>query len=114
MPRLLQTFVYLFFIPSVIFSQGISLSGYVTGNDSHSVTGATITLKGTTYGTVTDKDGFYKLYKIKPGLYTLRVSYLGFETQEKSIAILQGDNHVDFTITESNIDLNEVGVIKML
>lgn len=110
MPRLLQTFVYLFFIPSVIFSQGISLSGYVTGNDSHSVTGATITLKGTTYGTVTDKDGFYKLYKIKPGLYTLRVSYLGFETQEKSIAILQGDNHVDFTITESNIDLNEVVV----
>jgi outer membrane receptor for ferrienterochelin and colicins len=102
--------VYLFFIPSVIFSQGISLSGYVTGNDSHSVTGATITLKGTTYGTVTDKDGFYKLYKIKPGLYTLRVSYLGFETQEKSIAILQGDNHVDFTITESNIDLNEVVV----
>jgi outer membrane receptor for ferrienterochelin and colicins len=110
MPRLLQTFVYLFFVPSVIFSQGISLSGYVTGNDTHSVSGATITLKGTTYGTVTDKDGFYKLYKIKPGTYTLRVSYLGFETQEKSIVILQGDNHFDFTITESNIDLNEVVV----
>ena len=70
--------IYFLFIPSLIFSQGVSLSGYVAGNDSSSVTGATITLIGTTFGTVTDKKGYYKINKINPGTYTLRVSYLGF------------------------------------
>jgi outer membrane receptor for ferrienterochelin and colicins len=106
----LQISLYFLFIPSVIFSQAVTISGYVTGEDSSLITGSTITIKGTTFGTVTDKKGFYKINKIKPGTYTLRVSYMGFETQEKSISILKGDNHVDFSIRESNIDLNEVVV----
>ena len=110
MLRIWQMIIYFLFIPSIIFSQGVSLSGYVSGTDSSTVTGATIIIKGTTFGTVTDKKGFYKINKIKPGTYTLRVSYLGFETQERSVAILKEDNHVDFTIRESNIDLNEVVV----
>jgi outer membrane receptor for ferrienterochelin and colicins len=110
MLRILQMFIYFLFIPSVIFSQGVSLSGYVTGTNSSTVAGATITLKGTTFGTVTDKKGYYEINKIKPGAYTLRVSYLGFETLERAVDILKGDNHVDFCIRESNIDLNEVVV----
>jgi outer membrane receptor for ferrienterochelin and colicins len=110
MLRILKTLIILLFIPSVSFSQVVSLSGYITGTDSSSVTGATITLKGTTYGTVTDKKGFYKINKIKPGTYTIRISFLGFETKEKSVAILKGDTRVDFSIMESNIDLNEVVV----
>ena len=103
-------FIYFLFIPSIIFSQGVCLSGYVTVTDSSSVTGATITLKGTSFGTVTDKKGYYKINKINPGTYTLRVSYLGFETQERLIVILKEDGHADFCIRESNIDLNEVVV----
>ena len=101
-------FIYFLFLPSVIFSQDLTVSGYVTGTDTSSVTGATIVIKGTTLGTVTDKRGFYKINKVKPGTYTLRVSLLGYETLEKSISILKGDNHADFTIRESYIDLNEV------
>jgi outer membrane receptor for ferrienterochelin and colicins len=110
MQRILQISIFFLFIPSIIFSQGVSLSGYVTGNDGSSVTGATIIMKETTYGTVTDKKGFYKINKIKPGTYTVRVSFLGFETQERSVAILNEDSHIDFSIRESNIDLNEVVV----
>ena len=40
----------------------------------------------------------------------MRVSYLGFETQEKHVDILKADSHADFCIRESNIDLNEVVV----
>ena len=95
---------------SVIFSQVVSLSGYVTGTDSSSVIGATISLKGTTFGIVTDKKGFYRLDKINPGRYILRVSYIGFETQEKTVDIQKTDSHLDFQLKESNIDLNEVVV----
>ena len=110
MPRILKTLIILLFIPSVSFSQVVSLSGYITGADSSSVTGATITLKGTTYGTVTDKKGFYKINKVNPGKYIIRVSFLGFETQERSITVLKGENSIDFSMRESNIDLNEVVV----
>jgi outer membrane receptor for ferrienterochelin and colicins len=110
MLRILKTFILLLFIPSVSFSQGVSLSGYVTGRDSSSVAGATILIKGSTYGTVTDKKGFYKINKVNPGTYIIRVSFLGFETQERSITVLNGENHVDFSMRESNIDLNEVVV----
>jgi outer membrane receptor for ferrienterochelin and colicins len=110
MLRILKPVIFLLFIPSIAFSQGVSISGHVTGTDSSPVTGATITLKGTTFGTVTDKKGFYKMNKIKPGTYTLRVSFLGFETLERSVAILKENNHVDFSLNESNIDLNEVVV----
>jgi outer membrane receptor for ferrienterochelin and colicins len=110
MLRVLQILVFFLFLPAVIFSQGISLTGKVVGLDSTSVAGATITLKGTTFGTVTDKNGFYKIDKVSPGTYTLRVSYIGFETLEKTVDILNDSTHADFTIKESNIDLNEVVV----
>ena len=110
MLRILKTFILLLFIPSVSFSQGVSLSGYVTGTDSSSVAGATILIKGSTYGTATDKKGFYKINKVNPGTYIIRVSFLGFETQERSITVLRGENRVDFSMRESNIDLNEVVV----
>ncbi len=110
MPRALKLIASFLFLPSVLFSQSAVLTGYVTGSDSAAVYGATITVKGTTLGTVTDKNGYYKISKIKPGTYTLRASFVGFETQEKSVAILNNDSRLNFSMTESNIDLNEVVV----
>jgi outer membrane receptor for ferrienterochelin and colicins len=110
MLRRLLILICLLSCTSVIFSQVVSLSGYVTGTDSSSVIGATISLKGSTFGTVTDKKGFYRLNKINPGKYTLRVSYIGFETQEKTVDIQKADGLLDFQLKESNIDLNEVVV----
>ena len=110
MLRRLQILLYFLFIPSVIFSQVASLSGFVNGSDSSSVTGATISLMGTTLGTVTDKKGFYKINKIIPGKYILRVSFVGFETSEQTVDIQNADTHIDFYLKESNIDLNEVVV----
>jgi outer membrane receptor for ferrienterochelin and colicins len=110
MLRRLQFLLFFLFIPAVIFSQVVSISGYVTGTDSSSVTGAAISLKGTTLGTVTDKKGFYKINRILPGKYTLRVSFVGFETLEQTIDIQNADTHLDLYLNESNIDLNEVVV----
>lgn len=107
MIRKLQVFIYLLTVSLSVFSQG-SLTGRVTGSDNSVVSGATIIIPGTTIGTVSDRSGSYKINRIDPGKYTLRVSYIGFETQEKTVDILNGENRVDFLIKESNIDLNEV------
>jgi len=86
------------------------LSGYVTGKDSSAVAGATVTINGTTLGTVTDSNGLFKFNKIEKGIYTIHVSFLGFETSEKTVIVSTTANQADFSLKESNIDLNEVVV----
>src|SRR5450631_1505000 len=110
MLRILQILSYLLFIPSVIFSQGVKLSGRVTDVDTAVVSGATISIVGTTYGTVTDKTGYYNINKIKPGTYTIRASFVGFETQEQTVNINDDVKSLNFSLKETNIDLNEVVV----
>src|SRR5664279_855391 len=111
MLRILQIISFLFIIPSAIFSQGVKLSGRVIGSDTTVIAGATISITGTTYGTVTDKMGYYKISKIEPGTYTIRASFVGFETEEQKVTIHYDDvNSLNFSLKESNIDLNEVVV----
>ncbi len=97
-------------ITGIITSQEGRISGRVMGIDSSSVSGATIVIKGTTLGAVTDQEGIYHFSKIKPGTYTLRAALLGYETQEKTIAVPVGEEVADFILGESNINLNEVVV----
>jgi outer membrane receptor for ferrienterochelin and colicins len=108
----MKQYLFIFFIlfPTLLFSQELSISGHVTASDSSSIAGATVVIKGTTLGTVSDKEGFYKISRIKPGTYSIRVSYLGYETQEETISINKNNNNADFSMNESSIDLNEVVV----
>ena len=106
----LYLIVIFLLIPAAIYSQLANISGHVTLTDNTSGTGATIVIQGTTLGTVTDKNGFYYIDKIRPGTYTLRVSLLGYETHQVSIAIQMGNNNSDFILAESNINLDEVVV----
>ncbi|MCE5346249.1 MAG: TonB-dependent receptor [Bacteroidales bacterium] len=98
------------FIPSIVYSQEGSLSGYITETNNSYVTGAAIVIKGTTLGAVTDTKGFYKINKIKPGTYTIRVSLIGYETLEKTLDIQKGVNTENLSVSESDINLNEVVV----
>jgi outer membrane receptor for ferrienterochelin and colicins len=88
----------------------VKLSGRVTGGDTTVVAGATISIVGTTYGTVTDKMGYYRINKIEPGAYIIRASFVGFETQEQKVVINNDVKSLNFSLNETNIDLNEVVV----
>jgi len=55
--------------------------------------------------------GYYKISKIEPGTYTIRASFVGFETEEQKVTIHYDDvNSLNFSLKEANIDLNEVVV----
>lgn len=68
--------------------------------------GATIFLKGTSIGTTTNEYGFYSLTAPK-GNYTLIISYLGYATIEKDIAL---DKNIKFSteLQEDTGKLDEV------
>ena len=80
-------------------AQVSSVTGTVTSaDDGEPVIGASVLVKGTTTGTVTDIDGNFTL-SVPAGAKTLVVSYIGYQTQEVAVAprvtvVLKGDNEL--------------------
>ncbi len=68
-----------------IFAQGVTVSGTITsGDDNFGIPNASVLIKGTTKGTVSDLEGNYKI----SGLIeddVLVFSYLGYQTQEITV-----------------------------
>jgi len=60
--------------------QAITVKGTVLDDNGEPVIGASVLMKGTTTGTITDIDGNFTLSNVNPGI--LVVSYIGYKTQE--------------------------------
>jgi iron complex outermembrane receptor protein len=70
-----------FFGPHV---QG-QLRGYILTADNLPAAGATVTVKGTRKSTLSDSTGFFQLHHVKPGMYVLQVSFVGWRMQELAV-----------------------------
>ena len=84
------------------------LSGKITARDGSAMPQVTVSVKGTTLGTYSDADGKYSL-RLKSGTYTLSLSFLGYETLEKTIVLNQNMTR-DFVMKESSVSLDGVNV----
>jgi CarboxypepD_reg-like domain/TonB-dependent Receptor Plug Domain len=78
------------------------------GKSTETLFGVNVYVVELKVGTNTNEYGFYSL-TIPKGDYTLLISYLGFETIEKKISIIQNVKK-DFALTENNQTLEEVKV----
>ncbi len=62
-------------------AQTATLQGTISDQSSDEpLIGATIHLKGTTIGTATDLQGSFRIEGIKPGIYNIEISYLGYKS----------------------------------
>ena len=96
MKRKLKLFLALFFIGAGAVMAQAQVRGTVTDENGESVIGASVVVKGTTVGTVTDMDGKFALPEVPSSAKTLMISYIGMVTQEVAIApnlqvVLKGD-----------------------
>ncbi|MBJ6368240.1 TonB-dependent receptor [Snuella sedimenti] len=66
-------------------------------------------LKGTTKGTTTDEDGYYKITSIEAGQYTVVASFTGYKNQSKDVLIANNNTTLNFNLYESEL-LDEVVV----
>ena len=83
------------------------ITGYVRdASEGDPLPGVTVIVKGTTYGTVTDADGYYEI-NVPPGHNTLIFSYIGYDLLEKTIG---NNNVVDANITPTLMAMDEVVV----
>jgi TonB-linked SusC/RagA family outer membrane protein len=85
-------------------NQQKEITGKVTDTQGQPLPGVTVTVKGTTKGTVTDADGNYSLSNIANN-NTLVFSFVGMETQEINVG---NQTRIDVTMQESAIALEEV------
>lgn len=85
------------------FAQLTTLSGIVSSKEEP-IEFANIFIIETEKGGVSNKNGFFEIGMIRPGEYTLRISYIGFKTQEIEIFASYG-NDISFDIELVPLDL---------
>lgn len=89
---------------SIIFGQ--TVTGKVTSG-ADPLPGASILVKGTNNGTITDFDGKYALEDVS-STATLIVSYIGFKTQQVAV---NSKSVIDISLIEDSESLDEVVII---
>jgi TonB-dependent starch-binding outer membrane protein SusC len=102
--RRLSVLLLLFFAGAV---QAINITGRVTLDDGDPAIGASVAVKGSGRGTVTDVNGNYNLQNVEPTA-TLLFSYTGYETQEVPV---NGRTTIDVTLAGAGNTLDQVVVI---
>ncbi len=90
-----------------ISAQTLTLTGHIVDETGEDLIGASVAVKGTSNGSVTDFDGRFTIENA-PSNGTLVVSYIGYETQEVSI---NGQSHLEIILVEERSQLNEVVVV---
>ncbi|NNC82831.1 MAG: TonB-dependent receptor [Flavobacteriales bacterium] len=100
----------LFFLLPVLCHSQFTLSGEVRSTDDEILAGATIHVVDTYMATASNAQGMYRLTGLAAGSYTIEVRYIGFETQEKVVEVVGEDLQVDFEMTPSIINAQEVVV----
>lgn len=94
------------------YSQTASIKGFITENvTGEPVIFTSVYLQGTTFGSVTDINGYYVISKIPSGNYTLMVTYLGFDTIRENLSIKNGEIiSRNLKLNKSAIDLKSINV----
>ncbi|MFL3014157.1 MAG: TonB-dependent receptor domain-containing protein [Candidatus Neomarinimicrobiota bacterium] len=101
------------FVIAVIFSvtsfanaQSSTISGVVADSiNGNFLIGANVIIDGTSLGMATDNEGSYSISNISPGTYTIKVSYIGYETSEKELTISdQIETKVDFNLKYTTVE----------
>ena len=115
----MKKYLLLFFtlgilIPSIIYP---GTTGKLTGKITDAGTGealpfVNITIEGTMLGAATDLDGNYVILNIPPGRYSVKVQYIGYQTQivENVVISIDLTTQQDFALSESSVELGEIVV----
>ncbi len=83
MKKQLLSFLILLITATVLYGQGRTVSGTITDEEGAPLPGVTVTIKGTTTGTVTDIDGNYNI-SVNDG-DILVFNFVGFDSQEMAV-----------------------------
>ena len=91
--RVLFTLTCLFLWTGMAMAQVSRITGVVvSAEDNEPIVGASVLVKGTTLGTITDMNGRYSINNVPVNAKSLVISFVGMKTQE--LAIKGGEQRV--------------------
>ncbi|MFY0686747.1 MAG: TonB-dependent receptor [Cyclobacteriaceae bacterium] len=93
-------------VPTVEILVDINVSGTITDEMGEPMPGATVLVKGTSNGTITDIDGQYTL--VAPDDGTLVISFVGYASQEVAI---NGQSTINVSLDLDASQLDEIVVV---
>ncbi|MDA9843596.1 TonB-dependent receptor [Flavobacteriaceae bacterium] len=108
-------FLFTLFSFSLFAQNTGSLNGRIIDSQSEQpLEGASVILKGTSVGVVTDEDGYFTIKDVPTLTYNVEVSYLGYESQTLFNVILKSAGNIPllFRLEEVTESLEEVVVIQ--
>lgn len=86
------------------------LRGRVMDNEQQVLPGASIMVESLKKGIISDIDGNYTLTGLKPGTYTVKVSYVGYNPIELKITVPKGKTLEKDIVMNEGVELQEVKV----
>ncbi|HEA31342.1 MAG TPA: hypothetical protein ENH91_15340 [Leeuwenhoekiella sp.] len=86
MNRFLLSFSF-FLIFFSVFSQKTSVFGTITNAQNAPIPYASVTIKGSTKGAMSGKDGTYEIKNLKEGSYTIQFSTVGFTSETRKVTL---------------------------
>lgn len=79
--RSMAVLASLLLLPCFLFAQDGKIRGRVTAKDTNEpLIGANVVVDGTTLGAAADLNGDFVILSVPPGVYTVRASYIGYQT----------------------------------
>lgn len=105
--KLIIFLLFMIFCISNTMAQN-TITGKVTGDDGQPVIGASVAVKGTTIGTISDVDGSFTLHVPQGNMNdTIQFSYIGMETIAEPIA---GRSSISVVMHDNDVSMDEVVV----
>jgi len=114
-----RKFLYLSFgmyllLPGWLLAQEATsrLSGKVLSTSGEALPGITVLLRGTSRGAATDLKGYFEIASVPPGHYSLHISGIGYDTLNKEIKLMAGEEHfIDIRLREGTRQMDEIVVL---
>ena len=100
-----QIFLFLLLFPIFLYSQNRAVTGKITDSSGEGLPGASVILKGTTTGAISDANGDYRLNVPEGKATTLVFSFIGLITQEIEVG---SKSTINVSLSSDNIGLEEV------
>ena len=89
-----------------------ALDGFVTDSaNGETLIAANVIVEGTLRGATTNLSGYYAVSGIEPGTYTVRFSYIGFDTIQREITFAPGESirlDIELTTSEELLEAIEI------
>ncbi len=100
-------FTIVSFLISSAFAQS-DLRGKVLDDQHNPLVGAYVYLEGSTFYSMTDSNGSFKLYSLTAGTYSLVVNYVGYSDYKQEVVLLENQPLYLEIILDESIKLEEI------